>query len=121
MRPIKSIYNILLALLVFYSSVEFCKYSSDLNFHNPTQELFSASDIPQIEFDSFCTSKDIKAHFTIKKKVKSRVEDSQTRFVKNLYHTHFFNFKILKEKIIYGIAEINELQQQIHLHLYHLF
>lgn len=120
MKPTKFIYFVLSALLTFYGNVEFYKYSSEPN-HCQIQDIFLASDASQVESYTVSMSNDMKAHFVVKKKAKTRVEDSENRILKNIYHTTFVGFKILKDSVIYGVASIYQIQQHTHLHLYHLF
>lgn len=120
MKPIKFIYIILLALLSFFSNVEFCKHSSEFRKHHFAQDIFTTAEIPELEPSTVSMSNDMKARFTVKKKAKPRVEESENRSVKNLYQTSF-SFLALKEKKIYSIAAIYNIQRQILLHLYHLF
>ena len=121
MKPTKFIYIILLALLTFFSSVEFCKHSSEFRNYHLTQDVLSACDIPQMESSSESISNDLKARFTVKKKAKTRVEESENRIFKRNYYTSFIDFEVLKNGVIYGVANIYKIQQHKHLHLYHLF
>ncbi|MFA9187951.1 hypothetical protein AAGV33_13650 [Flavobacterium sp. FBOR7N2.3] len=120
MKPIKSIYIIILSLLTFYGSVEFYKYSFEANNYQ-TQDVFLASDVSQVESSSASMSNDMKMHFVIKKKAKTRVEDSETRTLKKNYSTNFFTLKLLKESIFFSVASLYQIQQHTHLHLYQLF
>lgn len=119
MKPIKFIYAILLTLLTFHGSVEHYKYPSELNNYQ-IQDIFSASDIPQLE-PSFLFMNDVEMHFVIKKKIKTRLVNSETSILKNPYYTSIFDFKVLKENIIYSIATTYKDQRHNHLHLYQLF
>ncbi|MCV9934293.1 hypothetical protein OIU80_18600 [Flavobacterium sp. LS1R47] len=119
MKPIKFIYVILLSLLTFHGSVEYYKYPSELS-NCQIQDIFLASDIPQVDSSSLYMT-DTEMHFIIKKKVKNRAANSETSILKKSYYTKLFDFKVLKENIIYSIATIYEDQRHAHLHLYQLF
>lgn len=119
MKPIKFIYTILLSLLVFHGSVEYYKYPSDLN-NCQIQDIFLASDIPQLESSSLYMT-DSEIHFIIKKKVKIRTANSEASLLKKYCYSKLFDFKELKENIIYSIASIYKDQRHNHLHLYQLF
>lgn len=119
MKPIKFIYTILLSLLVFHGSVEYYKYPSELS-NCQIQDIFLASDIPQLESSSLYMT-DAEMHFVIKKKIKTRAANSETSILKNPYYSKLLDFKVLKESIIYSIATIYEDQRHAHLHLYQLF
>lgn len=120
MKSIKFIYIIILSLLTVCGGVEFYKYSSESNNYQ-TKNIFLDSDTSQVESSLASMSCDIQMHFILKKKAKTRVEDSQNRILKNIYHTNFVGFRILKDRVIYGIASILKIPQHTHLHLYHLF
>ncbi|APA00301.1 MULTISPECIES: hypothetical protein [Flavobacterium] len=120
MKSIKFIYIIILSLLTFCGGVELYKYSSESN-NCLTKDIFLDSDVSQVESSSVSMSCDIKMHFILKKKAKTRVEDSKTRVLKNIYYTNFVGLKFLKENIIFSAASLYQIQQHIHLHLYQLF
>jgi hypothetical protein len=119
MKPIKFIYAILLSLLTFHGSVEYYKYPSELS-NCQIQDMFLASDIPQVDSSSLYMT-DTEMHFILKKKVKARTANSETTILKKPYYTKLFDFKVLKESIIYSIVAIYEDQRHAHLHLYQLF
>ncbi|MDN3673485.1 hypothetical protein QWY99_10510 [Flavobacterium branchiarum] len=119
MKPIKFIYTILLSLLVFHGSVEYYKFPSEVNNYQ-LQDLFLASEVPQLESSSLYMT-DAEMHFILKKNIKSRVANSETSLLKKHDYSNLFDFKELKEKIIYSIATIYKDQRHNHLHLYQLF
>ena len=120
MKHPKFIFVTLLFLLSFLGSMEFYKYSSELN-NCQTQDLFLTSDIPPVLSSDLSMSNDVDMHFLIKNKIKKRVLSSETNSIKNIDYSNLVCFKALKNNIIYSISTIFENQRHTHLHLYQLF
>lgn len=120
MKHLKFVSLILLFLLSFLGSTEFYKYPSELS-HSHTQDALLALDTPQLESSYLSMSNDVDIHFVVKKNLKNRTAHIVSSILKNPYYTDLISFKILKNGLIYGIADIYQVQLHSHLHLYQLF
>lgn len=120
MKHFKFISLILLFLLSFIGSSEFYKYPSEQSSYQ-SQDLLLALDIPQIESYTLSMSSDLDIHFVAKNNLKNRTAGSISSMLKNLYGTELVPFKILKNGLIYGMANLYQVQLHSHLHLYQLF
>jgi hypothetical protein len=120
MKHFKFISIILLFLLSFLGSSEFYKYPSERS-SGQAQELFLALEIPQIESYTLSMSGDLDIHFVSKNNLKNRTAGSISSILKSLYCIELVPFKILKNGLIYGMANLYQVQLHSHLHLYQLF
>ncbi|MGE6355893.1 hypothetical protein ACQKCJ_18650 [Flavobacterium sp. NPDC079362] len=120
MKHLKFISLILVFVLTFVGCIEYYQYPSELHY-NQSQDLFMASDIPQVESSTISLSSDLDIHFVVKKNLKNRNGSSVSCILKNFYNNKLVHFKILKNGLIYGITSIYQCQQHTHLHLYQLF
>ncbi|PIF71224.1 hypothetical protein CLU99_1989 [Flavobacterium sp. 2] len=120
MKQIKFISVILLFLLTFTSSAEYFKHPSEFSVCHG-QDFLSTSEIPEVLPSALIISKDLDIHFIVKKKMKSRAVSSDSNILKSLYFTKLVHFKVFEDSLIYGIANIYQIQRHTHLHLYQLF
>jgi hypothetical protein len=120
MKHFKFVSIILLFLLSFLGSSEFYKYPSERS-SSQAQELFLALEIPQVESSTLAMSNDLDIHFVAKNNLKNRTAGSISSILKNLYYVEFIPLKTLKNGLIYGMANLYQVQLHSHLHLYQLF
>jgi hypothetical protein len=120
MKKFKFISVILLLLLSFMSRAECSKHFSGLenlkphtNFINSGIKLNSASALSH--------TKEQDVDFTVKKKIKNRAVSLESITFKTPYLTKLVDFKIFKNRLIYGIASVYQIQRYTYLHLYQLF
>lgn len=68
------------------------------------------------------SSKVLKVHYVVKKKIKHRATTLEQSTLKSPpYFSDLVNFKLYKKSLIYGIASIYQIQRHTYLHLYQLF
>ena len=120
MRQFKFISVILLFLLAFISRAESYKYPSELLVLR-SQDKSISSKAPFIPSSALTQAKDLDIHFTVKKKIKYRATTSESTILRTPHLTKLVNFKIFKNRLIYGIASIYQIQRHTYLHLYQLF
>lgn len=120
MKQFKLISIILLFLLTFISRAEISKYPSDLK-KIKSQKSFTTSKISLISTSVLAYAKDKDVHFTVKKKIKYRAITSESSTLRTPYLIKSTHFKIFKNRLIYGIVAIYQIQRHAYLHLYQLF
>jgi len=118
MKQFKIISIILLFLLTFISRAAINKYPSDLKKFN-SQKSFTTSKNSLTSVLAFTKDKDVR--FTVKKKIKYRAITSESSTLRIPYLTKLVHFKIFKNRLIYGIVAIYQIQRYAYLHLYQLF
>lgn len=119
MKNLKFIFVTLLILIAFISKAESGKFSYELekfksekNF-TTSKTAFSTSTLIHV--------KDQDVHFKNKKSIKNRATTSESCTVKIPYLIKLVDFKIFKNRLIYGIVSIYHIQRYTYLHLYQLF
>lgn len=120
MKQFKLISIILLFLLTFISRAAINKYPSDLKKFN-SQKSFTTSKNSLISTSVLAFTKDKDVRFTVKKKIKYRAITSESSTLRIPYLTKLVHFKIFKNRLIYGIVAIYQIQRYAYLHLYQLF
>lgn len=119
MKNLKFIFVTLLILVAFISKAESGKSYYELEKFK-SEKKFTTSKT------SFSTStlihiKDQDVHFKNKKSIKNRATTSESCTVRTPYLIKLVGFKIFKNRLIYGIASIFQIQRYTYLHLYQLF
>lgn len=116
----KFIYVILVLLLSFFRSTEtYNRHHSELC--NIVVLDTVSSDGTLLLSSDLSSSKVLKVHYVIKKKIKHRATTLEQSTLKTPYFSDLINFKLYKKSLIYGIASIYQIQRHTYLHLYQLF
>lgn len=119
MKKLKFIAVILLFLLAFISGSGFSKYSVEPVIFEDQENSFSSE---KSVFSSKAFDYKKQADVSIvKKKIKYRATTSENSTLRVPYFTKLVQFKILKNRLIYGIATVYQIQRHNYLHLYQLF
>lgn len=119
MKYTKFIYIILLSLLSFFRGTETHHQQSNTFSHCISLDTVSTDDAAS--YSDFSSSKNLKVHYIIKKKIKARATTLEQSTIKAPYFSNLVNFKLYKKSLIYGIASIYQVQRHTYLHLYQLF
>jgi hypothetical protein len=119
MKNFKFISLFLLFVILITRSSESSKFTSDVS--NCIDSEIRTLDIPDFVFSNLSPPKDLDIHYTVKKKIKYRGTTSDGSTIKTPYYAKVIHFKILKSRLIYGLASIYFIQRHAHLHLYQLF
>lgn len=121
MKQFKFISVILLFLLAFISKAESIKqHSFGLDIFK-SQYNFIPSKINLVSRSTLAYAKDVDVHFSVKKKVKYRATTSESSTLRIPYLIKLAHFKIFKNRLIYGIESVYQIQRHTYLHLYQLF
>lgn len=120
MKQFKFISVILLFLLAFLSRAEFSKDISVLKTLK-SQGNFITSKKKFVSLSALSNTKGHDAKFIVKKKIKYRAITSESTALPTPYLIKLVHFKIFKNRLIYGIASIYQIQRDTYLHLYQLF
>jgi hypothetical protein len=121
MKKIKSISIILVFLLSFISRAECIKHCYCLENFKSHNNFITTSGIQFNSASALPLTKDHEVHFKVKKKIKNRATASESITFKTPYLIKLVDFKIFKNRLIYGIASIYQIQRYTYLHLYQLF
>ncbi|MCC9065021.1 hypothetical protein ACHRV1_25800 [Flavobacterium aquidurense] len=120
MKQFKFISVIFLLMLSLVSRAECSKHNGALeNFKS--LNTFITSGIQINSASALAHTKDLDIHFIIKKKIKNRATSSESITFKTPYLIKLVDFKIFKNRLIYGIASVYQIQRYTYLHLYQLF
>lgn len=120
MKKIKFISAVFFFLLAFISRAECSKYFTGLEKLKSHTSFISC----KIQINSALSrvqTKDLDFHFVVKKKIKYRATTSESITLRTPYLIKLVNFKIFKNRLMYGIASIYQIQRYTYLHLYQLF
>lgn len=119
MKKLKLIAVILLFLLAFISGSGFSKYSVEpVLFDDQLSPLSSEKSVFSAKTFDYKKDADVSI---IKKKIKYRATTSENSTLRAPYFTKLVQFKIFKNRLIYGIATVYQIQRHNYLHLYQLF
>ncbi|MEL1253515.1 hypothetical protein AAEO57_07010 [Flavobacterium sp. DGU38] len=118
MNYTRFIYIVLISLLSFFRGTE--THHQSIPFSNCIA-LDSVATDDTISSSDFSSAKNLKVHYIIKKKIKSRATTLEQSTIKAPYFSNLVNFKLYKKSLIYGIASVYHFQRHTYLHLYQLF
>ena len=120
MKNLKFIVVSLLLLFAFISKAEFSTASCEHQKFNLKNNV-TASKLQLISSSTSADAKENDDPFTVKKKIKYRATTSESTTLNTPYLIKLVDFKIFKNRLIYGIPSIYQIQRYTYLHLYQLF